>query len=249
MVYAQFSRCAQFFSLQKTSPLNCSELTCRFLHPCPGPAKFNWDVTAHRVCKLVTVPAVARLLYPSPPASPPFGSQGTEIVKELIKAGYSGFSCVRSSMPTRADKALSAESGVHWHVGKEVPIPDMIRMLNNRYNLFLRQEAGLMQRLSSLRSSPSSGNLRSSTPLSGTQQDRRKLDLKAEARPPPLRFLRTSHTVGHIPAQRQRLSSSPSSGPPAPRLPSSTRRDAWSRSAAHGYLDILPRQPSMPDQV
>ena len=62
--------------------------------------------------------------------------QGSAILKELMEKGYDGFACIRSGNSDPAAEALSARSGAHWHVGKEVPVRQMIRDLQNRYAKF-----------------------------------------------------------------------------------------------------------------
>ena len=63
--------------------------------------------------------------------------RGSSIVKELTAAGFQGFVCIRSGDSTLADRAWSIGSGAHWHVGKEVPIREMIRQLHVEYHAFL----------------------------------------------------------------------------------------------------------------
>ena len=63
--------------------------------------------------------------------------RGSEIVKELMSAGYEGFACIRSGASEEADKALSRDSGAHWHVGKEELMRVMIAQLQVEYVRFL----------------------------------------------------------------------------------------------------------------
>uniref|UniRef100_A0A6T2J226 Response regulatory domain-containing protein n=1 Tax=Eutreptiella gymnastica TaxID=73025 RepID=A0A6T2J226_9EUGL len=62
---------------------------------------------------------------------------GSTILTKLRKRGYRGFACVRSGNSAQADKELSLKSGAQWHVGKEVPIPEMIRQLRREYDAFM----------------------------------------------------------------------------------------------------------------
>ena len=63
---------------------------------------------------------------------------GTDILKDLVEAGYRGFVCIRSGDSTDDVKALALESGAHWYVGKEVPIRQMISSLRLQYEEFLK---------------------------------------------------------------------------------------------------------------
>ena len=65
---------------------------------------------------------------------------GTDIVKELLAAGYKGFACIRSGNAAEADRALSRQSGAHWHVGKEVRLRDMVNELMSEYDSFLQRQ-------------------------------------------------------------------------------------------------------------
>ena len=67
--------------------------------------------------------------------------QGSAILKELLEQGYDGFACIRSGNSDPSAVALSAQSGAHWHVGKEVPIPQMLRELQARYAEFQGMKA------------------------------------------------------------------------------------------------------------
>ena len=67
--------------------------------------------------------------------------QGSAILKELIEKGYDGFACIRSGDSDPSAEALSARSGAHWHVGKEVPMPQMIRDLQAQYAEFQGKKA------------------------------------------------------------------------------------------------------------
>ena len=66
---------------------------------------------------------------------------GSAILKELIAAGYKGFACIRSGDSAASDVAQSLAAGAHWHVGKEVPIRDMLQELRVKYHNFLPREA------------------------------------------------------------------------------------------------------------
>ena len=66
---------------------------------------------------------------------------GSAILKELIQKGYNGFACIRSGNSDPSAQALSARSGAHWHVGKEVPMRQMIRDLQTQYAKFQEQKA------------------------------------------------------------------------------------------------------------
>ena len=65
---------------------------------------------------------------------------GTTILKELIAKGYNGFACIRSGNSAPADRDLSLRSGAHWHVGKEVPMREMIRLLKAEYGAFILKQ-------------------------------------------------------------------------------------------------------------
>ena len=67
--------------------------------------------------------------------------KGTDVVKELVAAGYKGFACIRSGDCTEADQALSYRSGAHWHVGKELRLRDMITQLLHQYSTFLQHRS------------------------------------------------------------------------------------------------------------
>ena len=62
--------------------------------------------------------------------------EGSAILNELIGAGYDGFACIQSGNSALADQALSLRSGAHWHVGKGVPMPEMIRLLKEEFQAF-----------------------------------------------------------------------------------------------------------------
>ena len=66
---------------------------------------------------------------------------GSAILQELIAAGYKGFACIRSGNSAASDVAQSLAAGAHWHVGKEVPIRDMLQEMRVEYNNFLSREA------------------------------------------------------------------------------------------------------------
>ena len=63
---------------------------------------------------------------------------GTDIIAELICAGYAGFACIRSGDSTEEDQKLSRAAGAHWHVGKEVPLRELVSQLQEQYGIFLR---------------------------------------------------------------------------------------------------------------
>ena len=63
---------------------------------------------------------------------------GTDIIAELIEAGYAGFASIRSGDSAEADQALSRAAGAHWHVGKEVRLRDMVYQLQVQYSRFLQ---------------------------------------------------------------------------------------------------------------
>ena len=62
---------------------------------------------------------------------------GTDVARELLADGYRGFLCIRSANDMEQDRELTRQSGAHWHVGKEVPIPRMVEMLRAEYHRFL----------------------------------------------------------------------------------------------------------------
>ena len=64
---------------------------------------------------------------------------GSVTLKELIQKGYDEFACIRSGNSDPSAEALSFQSGAHWHVGKEVPMHQMIRDLQTQYTKFQRQ--------------------------------------------------------------------------------------------------------------
>ena len=66
---------------------------------------------------------------------------GSAILQELIAAGYKGFACIRSGNSAASDVAQSLAAGAHWHVGKEVPIRDMLQEMRVEYNDFLSRQA------------------------------------------------------------------------------------------------------------
>eukprot|EP00670_Eutreptiella_braarudii_P001326 CAMPEP_0174301740 /NCGR_PEP_ID=MMETSP0809-20121228/59222_1 /TAXON_ID=73025 ORGANISM="Eutreptiella gymnastica-like, Strain CCMP1594" /NCGR_SAMPLE_ID=MMETSP0809 /ASSEMBLY_ACC=CAM_ASM_000658 /LENGTH=1039 /DNA_ID=CAMNT_0015407535 /DNA_START=31 /DNA_END=3147 /DNA_ORIENTATION=- len=65
---------------------------------------------------------------------------GTTILKELIAKGYNGFACIRSGNSAPADRDLSLRSGAHWHIGKEVPMREMICLLKAEYGAFILKQ-------------------------------------------------------------------------------------------------------------
>ena len=66
---------------------------------------------------------------------------GSAILQELIAAGYKGFACIRSGNSAASDVAQSLAAGAHWHVGKEVPIRDMLQEMREVYSNFRLREA------------------------------------------------------------------------------------------------------------
>uniref|UniRef100_A0A7S4LCM7 Response regulatory domain-containing protein n=1 Tax=Eutreptiella gymnastica TaxID=73025 RepID=A0A7S4LCM7_9EUGL len=69
--------------------------------------------------------------------------KGTDIVKELVADGYKGFACIRSGDCSEEDRALSHQSGAHWHVGKELRLRDMSEQLMFKYSIFLQERADM----------------------------------------------------------------------------------------------------------
>ena len=81
---------------------------------------------------------------------------GSTILTKLRKRGYRGFACVRSGNSAQADNDLSLKSGAQWHVGKEVPIPEMIRQLRREYDAFMLKQENESRPLFEAQSTPSS---------------------------------------------------------------------------------------------
>ena len=65
---------------------------------------------------------------------------GTEIITQLLAAGYTGFACIRSGDSNDADRAASRKAGAHWHVGKELRLRDMVSQLMHEYEEFLQAQ-------------------------------------------------------------------------------------------------------------
>ena len=70
---------------------------------------------------------------------------GTDVVEELIAAGYRGLVCVRSGNNSAADGALYRQSGAHCHLGKDVRMKALVEALVREYvALHQSQSSGLL---------------------------------------------------------------------------------------------------------
>ena len=59
--------------------------------------------------------------------------KGTDLIKELLAAGYEGLACVRSANCTDADQKEYLECGAHCAIDKNVRWPEMVQLLGNAY--------------------------------------------------------------------------------------------------------------------
>eukprot|EP00668_Euglena_longa_P028552 GGOE01035826.1.p1 GENE.GGOE01035826.1~~GGOE01035826.1.p1 ORF type:complete len:705 (+),score=194.88 GGOE01035826.1:149-2116(+) len=61
---------------------------------------------------------------------------GTDIVQQLMEAGYSGFICLRSANDSVEDQVLYVQSGAHCCFGKDLPGKQLMASLKEAYCLF-----------------------------------------------------------------------------------------------------------------
>ena len=66
---------------------------------------------------------------------------GSDIVRELLEAGYRGLVCIRSGNNAEEDVALYRRAGAHCHIGKEMRMKDMVQLLLRQYALHLQQSS------------------------------------------------------------------------------------------------------------
>ena len=69
--------------------------------------------------------------------------KGTDLIKEILAAGYGGLACVRSANCTDADQREYLESGAHCAIDKDARWPEMVQLLARAYaNRMPRPSAG-----------------------------------------------------------------------------------------------------------
>ena len=59
--------------------------------------------------------------------------KGTDLIKEILAAGYGGLACVRSANCTDADQREYLESGAHCAIDKDMRWPEMVQLLATAY--------------------------------------------------------------------------------------------------------------------